>query len=130
MSQLHVCFRFCLTRKLDENGTVSTLDIALVCFPEGEAVPANDHQYTIYSACVLISSFFLLVTLLVYMLVPELRDLQGKCLMCSMFSLCLAYISLAVLQLQSHNLSNTMCVSQGKGTYYSYGCVVYHRQAR
>ncbi|XP_021920009.1 G-protein coupled receptor Mth2-like isoform X2 [Zootermopsis nevadensis] len=110
--------KFCLTRKLDENGTVSTLDIALVCFPEGEAVPANDHQYTIYSACVLISSFFLLVTLLVYMLVPELRDLQGKCLMCSMFSLCLAYISLAVLQLQSHNLSNTMCVSQAFFTYF------------
>jgi hypothetical protein len=49
----------------------------------------------------------------VYLLVPELRDLQGKCLMFSMFSLCLADISLVVLQLHSHNLSNTMCVTQG-----------------
>jgi len=47
-----------------------------------------------------------------------LRDLLGKCLMFSMFSLCLAYISLAVLQLYSHNLSNTMCVSQGKIIYH------------
>jgi len=72
-----------------------------------------------------VSSFFLLVTLLVYLSVPELRDLQGKCLMFSMFSLCLAYISLAVLQLQSDNLSNMMCVSQGKHIYHCLNCVIH-----
>lgn len=106
-----------MTHRLEPDGTVSALDIALSCFPE-EDNQTNSHHYTIYSVCVLVSSFFLLITLLVYLLVPELRDLQGKCLMFSMFSLCLAYISLAVLQLYSHNLSNTMCVSQGKGIYH------------
>jgi len=106
-------FRFCLIRKHDDDGKISALDIALVCFPE-EDTSAKSYHYSIYAACLLVSSFFLLVTLLVYLSVPELRDLQGKCLMFSMFSLCLAYILLAVLQLHSDNLSNIMCVSQGK----------------
>jgi hypothetical protein len=121
MPYVLVSFRFCLARKREEGGNISVLDIALVCFPE-EDLSTTSHNYIIYSACLLVSSFFLLVTLIVYLLVPELRDLQGKCLMFSMFSLCLADISLAVLQLHSHNLSNTMCVTQGKGIYY---CLIY-----
>lgn len=109
--------KFCLARKREDGGNISVLDIALVCFPE-EDLSATSHHYIIYSACLLVSSFFLLVTLIVYLLVPELRDLQGKCLMFSMSSLCLADISLAVLQLHSHNLSNTMCVTQAFFTYF------------
>jgi hypothetical protein len=120
---LYTSFRFCLIRKHEDGGNTPSLDIALVCFPEDDT-SSKSYHYSIYAACLLVSSFFLLVTLFVYLSVPELRDLQGKCLMFSMSSLCLAYISLAVLQLHSDNLSNTMCVSQGKDIYHYLGCVI------
>ncbi|XP_069675217.1 G-protein coupled receptor Mth2-like isoform X1 [Periplaneta americana] len=107
---------FCVGHKLGEDG--SEHEIALVCFPKQYDEPANRKNYNIYAACILVSAFFLLVTLIVYLLIPEMRDLQGKLLMCTMFSLCLAYISLAVLQLHSHNFTQTTCVSQAFFTYF------------
>jgi hypothetical protein len=122
---LNTSFRFCVARKHNDDGQISALDIVVVCFPE-EDTPAKNNLYSIYAACLLVSSFFLLVTLFVYLSVPELCDLQGKCLMFSICSLCLAYISLAVIQLHSDNLSNMMCVSQGKHIYHCLSCVIHN----
>lgn len=110
---------YCITRTVYEDGTISVQDIAMVCFDE-ESSTTNEpyYRYAMYSTCLLISAVFLLITLIVYLLVPELRDLQGKCLMFSMLSLCIAYISLAILQLHSTNFSFTTCVSQAFFTYF------------
>ena len=117
------CYRYCVTRTLNEDGTISVQDIAMVCFDEEISSTTEPyHRYVMYSTCLLISAVFLLITLIVYLLVPELRDLQGKCLMFSMLSLCIAYISLAVLQLHSTNFTFTTCVSQGKH-YFIYNAL-------
>ncbi|PSN56908.1 hypothetical protein C0J52_00699 [Blattella germanica] len=110
---------YCITRKLNTDRTISVQEVAMVCFNDENALqPEIYYRYYIYSVCLLVSAVFLLITLIIYLLVPELRDLQGKCLMFSMLSLCIAYISLAILQLHSVNFSPATCVSQAFFTYF------------
>ncbi|ROT76955.1 G-protein coupled receptor Mth2 [Penaeus vannamei] len=77
---------------------------AIVCFPE------TVRTSTLYPIGMIISSIFLALTLFVYCLVVELRDLLGRCLICAVASLCLAQISTVVVQLATHKLSMTECI--------------------
>lgn len=72
--------------------------------------------------CIL-SAFFLFATLIVYAILPELRDPQGKILMCAMSPLLGAYLLLAVMQLNpaeepteesTEDSGNTICICLGK----------------
>lgn len=54
----------------------------------------------------LISVPFLLVTLIVYSLIPELRNLHGKCLMCYVFGLTvIRYFILTLFDESKHRFS-------------------------
>lgn len=65
----------------------------------------------------LISVPFLLVTLLVYSLIPELRNLHGKCLMCYVFGLTVLYIWLSLIQLEK--IHHQICTFAGFTVYIS-----------
>ncbi|CAB3368144.1 Hypothetical predicted protein [Cloeon dipterum] len=83
---------------------------AILCFPEEsvENSPQNV-QYSIYSVGMLLSSVFMLLTLAVYALLPQLRNLHGKCLMCHVGCLLSAYISLSIVQLGSDVIPLWLC---------------------
>ncbi|KAF4519032.1 hypothetical protein B566_EDAN001617 [Ephemera danica] len=55
----------------------------------------------VYGVCIFVSVIFLVLTLVVYTVLPELRDLQGHCLMANVASLALGYTGLAIIQLQT-----------------------------
>jgi G protein-coupled receptor Mth (Methuselah protein) len=58
----------------------------------------------------LISVPFLIVTMLAYCLITELRDLHGKTLVCHILCLTVAYIFLAAVQLGGETLNQQLCV--------------------
>jgi hypothetical protein len=62
----------------------------------------------------LISVPFLIFTVLVYFLIPELRDLHGKSLICHVMCLTVAYIFLAAVQLVGETLNEKICIFVGE----------------
>lgn len=76
----------------------------------------GDDHYPIYGICLLISSVFLFITLVFYLLLPELRDLQGKCVCFTVLSLLIGNFSLAMIQLPNiiPTRDHALCVPMGK----------------
>jgi hypothetical protein len=89
--------------------------LPLLCFTDDEEV-AEEEQGTgmLYAVGMIISVPFLFATFLVYAMIPELRNLHGKSLMCHVTSLLTAYFFLAIVQIGSSSLSNAFCVFCGK----------------
>ncbi|XP_022834101.1 probable G-protein coupled receptor Mth-like 3 isoform X10 [Spodoptera litura] len=68
---------------------------ALICF-----VPKPEHNnYTMSSSCMLISCFFILLTVAVYAWLPELRNLHGMVLMAYLLSFFVGFLFLATMQI-------------------------------
>ncbi|XP_054264806.1 G-protein coupled receptor Mth2-like [Macrosteles quadrilineatus] len=89
--------------------------VAMICSTEDDV-----QHYSLYATCLLISSVFLLATVVIYLWLPELRDLQGKCVLCFIFSLMIGYICLVYLQLPSSSpdLHQTDCIVIAFLTYF------------
>ncbi|XP_046390305.1 G-protein coupled receptor Mth2-like [Ischnura elegans] len=87
--------------------------LPFMCFPTPPEEPPPDNTliYTMYPVGMLVSIPFLLVTFLVYAVIPELRNLHGKSLMCHVSSLVTAYMFLAVVQLGGAKLSDGVCIT-------------------
>ena len=69
-----------------------------------------DTTESAYPIGMLISVVFLLLTFLVYAIVPELHNLHGKTLMCHMATLIVAYTGLVILKADySYLMSNHSC---------------------
>jgi len=85
--------------------------LPLVCFIDSQP---NDTptpmKYILYPIGLLISVPFLIVTMLAYCLITELRDLHGKTLVCHILCLTIAYIFLAAVQLGGETLNQQLCV--------------------
>lgn len=63
----------------------------------------------------LVSVIFLLITFLVYAILPDLHNLHGKTLMCHMASLIIGYTGLVILKFDfGYLVSNNVCISLGK----------------
>ncbi|XP_045625294.2 G-protein coupled receptor Mth2 isoform X1 [Procambarus clarkii] len=87
---------------------------AIVCFPEMVRTKESSFDrvvyQTLYPVGLIISAIFLIVTLFVYCMVVELRDLLGRCLMCSILALCIAQVSTVIVQMATLVLPTTACV--------------------
>nr|CAD7444378.1 unnamed protein product [Timema bartmani] len=96
------------------NGTRNIMPF--MCFPEADTVLAsNEDAVTLmYPIGMLLSEPFLLVTVLVYALIPELRNLHGKSLMCHVSSLLTAYLFLSMMQLNVQDIGNISCMVSGE----------------
>ncbi|CAL4135152.1 unnamed protein product, partial [Meganyctiphanes norvegica] len=98
---------------------------AVLCFPdEGEYGEEPSFHKTFATLLLpiglIISSVFLAATLLVYCLVPELRDLLGKCMMCAISSLCLGQLITAFLNLGNQIIGMGACVAGGLLMQFSF----------
>uniref|UniRef100_A0A182LY68 G-protein coupled receptors family 2 profile 2 domain-containing protein n=2 Tax=Anopheles culicifacies TaxID=139723 RepID=A0A182LY68_9DIPT len=68
----------------------------------------------------LLSVPFLLLTLLVYACIPELRNMHGKSLMCYVLGLSVGYTVLSMVQLRVFPGSSLSCVISGYIVYFSF----------
>lgn len=108
--------KYCLAKTNYRN---KEQQMALICLDaEGVQATKNTGIGVLETViCCFISIFFLGVTLGVYGLLPELRDLQGKCLMSSVSSLLLAFLLLAIVQL-STQVTYAACVALAMLLYF------------
>lgn len=85
----------------------------IVCFPPGEDAETKA-MFTFYPIGMILSIPFLLATFLVYAVIPDLRNLHGKSLMCHVVSLLSAYVALCVVQVGTDWVPPSCCFSIGK----------------
>ncbi|XP_044730584.1 G-protein coupled receptor Mth2-like [Chrysoperla carnea] len=94
---------------------------ALVCFPDYETEYLQG-QFSITNPRIIISIIsviFALLTFLVYCLVPDLRDLQGKCIMSFLICLSVGYTWLTINQLNVlDNESPFVCYMEAFMLYF------------
>lgn len=68
----------------------------------------------------LLSVLFLVATILIYSLIPKLRDLHGKCLICYSVALAIGFSTLALVQLNSSDyIEKRFCYFAAYVIYYS-----------
>ncbi|KAK9504338.1 hypothetical protein O3M35_010693 [Rhynocoris fuscipes] len=94
---------------VDENANTI---LPAVCFPQTDDDYTNSVEeeiYRLYPYGMLISIPFLLLTLLVYISLKQLRNLHGCCLMSQVSSLLIGYTCLVILQIASETIGNTSC---------------------
>ncbi|KAK9498121.1 hypothetical protein O3M35_004000 [Rhynocoris fuscipes] len=105
----------------------SKVNVALICFEPEEYQHNEKIGFKIYSICILISDIFLVITLIVYLSFPTLRDLQGKSVMSFTFCLCLGYFILAVMQQEYFGFpySSVTCKFMGFVLYYLLMCAFF-----
>ncbi|KAJ0176469.1 hypothetical protein K1T71_007648 [Dendrolimus kikuchii] len=79
----------------------------------------NAEQTNVYITNALyISCFFLLLVLLVYSLLKELRNLGGKILMAYVASLFMAFLLLSIIQIPDHEIRTCQCLSESYVIYF------------
>ncbi|XP_054276572.1 probable G-protein coupled receptor Mth-like 4 [Macrosteles quadrilineatus] len=83
----------------------------LVCFPDQDEDPETKAMFTVYPIGMIISIPFMVVTFLVYSVLPELRNLHGISLMCHSAVLLTAYLFLSIIQISRNALNTTLCTS-------------------
>ncbi|PSN56483.1 hypothetical protein C0J52_08438, partial [Blattella germanica] len=94
--------------------------LPLVCFKEPAPERQTPLQYILYPIGLLISVPFLIVTMLVYCLIPELRDLHGKSLSCHVMCLAVGYIFLAAVQLVGDTMNKNLCIGFAFMIHFSF----------
>ncbi|XP_059613890.1 G-protein coupled receptor Mth2-like [Phlebotomus argentipes] len=102
---------YCIARRLSRNE--SNVETAVFsCFPETEQA-----KFFIYPIGMLLSVPFLVVTFLVYAIIPELRNLHGKSLMCYVFGLTMSYTFLSMIHLRVY-MNGFWCTFIGFFVYF------------
>lgn len=113
--------RFCVT-----NNTKSGSMVAAICF-EGD-YDANQRPWrnTLFSILSIISAVFLISTLTVYILLPELREIQDKAMIFLITSLAVSYIILSIQNLRTHlEGDDTICLMLGFILYFGFMCAFF-----
>ncbi|XP_076225813.1 G-protein coupled receptor Mth2 isoform X2 [Nomia melanderi] len=113
---------FCVA-KLENSST----DVALVCFDNDSY---SDHpsiwRETLFCILGIISATFLIATLAVYVVLPELREVQDKAMMAVVTSLAVGYIVLSIENLRPQEEGDEeLCISLGFLLYFSFMSVFF-----
>ncbi len=95
--------------------------IAIVCFPSSIDVRLHEQRsliFFIYPYLMFISSIFLIVTFIVYAIIPEIRNVHGICIMCHVAALTVMYIGLGLIRMKANALglsaiSHRWCTALG-----------------
>lgn len=101
--------------------------IALVCFDEELMDETVSKTWKNMLICIvsIISAIFLIATLAVYVILPELRELQDKAMMAAVTTLAVSYTVLSIQHLRP-NLADDyiICISLG---IYNYVALIYRK---
>ncbi|XP_068618993.1 G-protein coupled receptor Mth2-like [Battus philenor] len=100
------------------NTNASTLSnaslAAIMCADEDESVVDN----SVMAYCMIVSVIFLTITTIIYMMLPEVRDLNGKSIINFCVSLGLGLLCLAIMNLISEYSDMNLCAARGFLTYF------------
>ncbi|XP_076667143.1 putative G-protein coupled receptor Mth-like 1 [Andrena cerasifolii] len=111
---------FCVADR--ENGS----RIALVCFDQEDYISSSIWKEKLFSSLGIISAVFLIATLAVYVLLPELREIQDKAMMAVVTSLAVSYIILSIQNLRPQKDGDyPICISLGFLLYFSFVSVFF-----
>jgi hypothetical protein len=102
--------RYCIDGLWDEKVNDQ---IALICFDE-QMQFFSTWREMFFGVCGIISSLFLLLTLLIYIVLPEMRDVQDKAMMSMMTSFMIAFFLNGIQQLNFTIFEGTFCLIAGK----------------
>jgi hypothetical protein len=91
---------YCIVNSVTEE-SLDLQEIAVVCFEGYFSEEPSPVSYTLRSVLIFISVFFILLTLYVYYLLPELRETQDKVTIFTLINLATFLFFLAILQLDS-----------------------------
>lgn len=90
--------------------------VALLCFVDEYSAYNGTWKNILFCALSIISAIFLITTLAIYILLPELRELQDKAMMAVVTSLAVSYIILSIQILRPSNEEDYhTCVFLGTG---------------
>ncbi|KAK6639018.1 hypothetical protein RUM43_007288 [Polyplax serrata] len=109
--------QFCLGTIQRNESSISSNSVALVCFDNQNDVENSKVISILLRLLMIVSTFFLLCTLYIYMALPNLRDLQGKCVIAFICCLISSYTTLLVIQ-TFPNSSKATCVIQAAVLYF------------
>lgn len=111
--------KYCIEASLNDDTNDVDLKL-LVCNDAVHKPNYHSIRYTILPICMLMSVFFLIVTLIIYGCIPKLLDLNGKCLLCYLATLAFGYTLLSGVQLNSSNyMQPLLCDSVGYLVYFT-----------
>ncbi|KAL6255929.1 hypothetical protein P5V15_013169 [Pogonomyrmex californicus] len=111
--------RFCIAKSEQSGG-----DVALTCFDEDlmdDEKTSNTWKNMLICIVSIISAIFLIATLAIYVILPELRELQDKAMMTAVTTLAVSYIVLSIQHLRP-NLDDDyiICISLGFILYFAF----------
>lgn len=98
---------FCLAKRAGK-------PVAITCLDEGYE---GEDPSTMRAVCELVSVVFLILTVAVYLIVPILQDLQGKCIIHFLYNLAISFLFLAIVQ-QAQTEEQTICEFFAFAIYY------------
>ena len=94
--------------KFQENGTKQYQRKALICL----SASTLEQKVTFLSYLLFIASIFLMVTFLVYLVIPELRNIHGVTVMCYCASLAATFITIGIINLKN-DFDKSSCIVLG-----------------
>ncbi|XP_070167649.1 G-protein coupled receptor Mth2 [Polyergus mexicanus] len=109
---------FCIAKSARSGG-----EIALACFDEDLLIDMwIIWKSTLICIATIISAIFLIATLAVYVILPELRELQDKAMMAVVTTLAVSYTVLSIQHVRPMIIEDdyTVCVSFGFILYFSF----------
>ncbi|XP_075977842.1 putative G-protein coupled receptor Mth-like 3 [Anticarsia gemmatalis] len=109
--------KYCIDNFVSSPNSNTTELKALICFRSKD----ETHSYPLSSTCMLISCFFIILTVAVYAWLPELRNLHGMVLMAYLLSFLVGFTFTATMQLLMiiSNIDSTTCVVFSFIMYFS-----------
>lgn len=100
---------YCIVNKFDEDR--ETHEIVVVCYRDNFALNESILTFTIRAVLIFISVVFILLTLYVYYLLPELRETQDKVTIITLINLAAFLFFLGILQTEHpRNYMNEHCI--------------------
>ncbi|KAK9309413.1 hypothetical protein QLX08_000900 [Tetragonisca angustula] len=112
--------RFCVAKR--ETGS----QVALLCFVDEYSPYSGTWKNILFCALSIISAIFLIATLAIYILLPELREIQDKAMMAVVTSLAVSYIILSIQILRPSNEEDYhICVFLGFVLYLGFMSVFF-----
>ncbi|XP_077293111.1 G-protein coupled receptor Mth2-like [Arctopsyche grandis] len=122
-TMMQYCIDAWITKPLTyDSSNWMTEYLAVVCYPDNEPDETYNLIYSLFPIGMMISIPFLIVTFLVYAIIPELRNLHGKSLLGYVSGLISGYIFLSVVQIQGRYLQSMtgLCISIAFIIYLSF----------